>query len=257
MHLQKPDLGGNLEIPFGSTSLLSAFSSPPMSDPGGGGGGVQLLSWIWFFVTLWTSAHQASLSFTTSRNLLRLSPLSWWCYLTISSSATPFSCPQSFPASESCPVSQPFTSGGQSIRALASVLPMNMQGWFPLGLAGLISLLFKGLSRVFSSTTVQKHQFFGVQPSLWSNSHINTWLLGKPELWLYEPLSAKRGLCYARCPNPRAGREEASKTMQLAKKGKFITDSSQGLLPQPSQWCRVRKPWAEAVTQIYKVCISG
>ena len=73
-----------------------------------------------------------------------------------------------------CPVSQLFASGGQSIRALASVLPMNIQGLFPLGLTGLISLLFKGLSRVFSSTAVQKHQFFGVQPSLWSNSHIYT-----------------------------------------------------------------------------------
>ena len=77
---------------------------------------------------------------------------------------------------------QSFTSGGQSIGASASatVLPMNIQDWFPLGLTGLISLLSKGLSRVFSNTTVQKHQFFGAQPSLWSNSHIHTWLLEKP-----------------------------------------------------------------------------
>ena len=96
-----------------------------------------------------------------------------WCHPTISSSVTPFSCLQSFPASGSFPVSWSFTSGGQSIRAsaLASVLPVNIQGWFPLGLTGLISLLSKGLSRVFSSTTVRKHQFFGAQPSLWYTSH--------------------------------------------------------------------------------------
>ena len=92
----------------------------------------------------------------------------------------PFSsCLQSFPESQSFPMSQFFASGGQSIRvsASASVLLMNIQDWFPLGLTGLISLQSKGLSRVFSSTTVQKHQFFGVQLSLWSNSHIHTWLL--------------------------------------------------------------------------------
>ena len=96
---------------------------------------------------------------------------------------SPFSsCLQYFPASGSFPMSQLFTSGGQSIgaSALASVLPMNIQGWSPLGLTGLISLLSKGLSRVFSKTTVQKHQFFGAQPSLWYNSHINTRLLEKP-----------------------------------------------------------------------------
>ena len=99
-------------------------------------------------------------------------PLSQWCNLTISSSASPFSfCPQSFTASGSFPVSWLFASGGQSIGASASVFPMNIQDWFPLGLTGLISLLFKGLPRVFSNTTVQKHQFFGTQPSLCSSSH--------------------------------------------------------------------------------------
>ena len=97
---------------------------------------------------------------------------------------SPFSsCLQYFPASGSFPMSQLFTSGGQSIgaSALASVLPMNIQGWSPLGLTGLISLLSKGLSRVFSNTTVQKHQFFGAQPSLFTvNSHIHTWPLEKP-----------------------------------------------------------------------------
>ena len=96
-------------------------------------------------------------------------PLHQWCHPTISSSIVPFSsCPQSFPASGSFQMSQPFTSGGQSIGVLAStsVLPMNIQNWFPLGWTGWISLLSKGLSRVFSNTTVQKHQFFGAQLSL-------------------------------------------------------------------------------------------
>ena len=109
-------------------------------------------------------------------------PLSWWCHPTISSSVIPFSsCPQSFPASGSFLMSRLFASGGQSIgvSTLASVLPMNIQDWFPLGLTGLISLQSKGLSRVFSNTTVQKYQFFGTQSSLWSDSHIHMWLLGK------------------------------------------------------------------------------
>ena len=96
-------------------------------------------------------------------------PSSWWCHSTISSSVVPFSsCLQSFPASGSFPVSQFFTSGGQSIgvSALASVLPMNIQDWFPWGLTGLISLQSKGLSRIFSNSTVQKHQFFCAQLSL-------------------------------------------------------------------------------------------
>ena len=109
-------------------------------------------------------------------------PLSQWCYPTISSSVGPFSsCLQFFPAS-SFPGSQFFTSSGQSIgvSASASVLPMNFQNWFPLWLSGLISLQSKGLSRVFSNTTVQKHQFFGTQLSSQSNSHIHTRLLEKP-----------------------------------------------------------------------------
>ena len=127
-----------------------------------------------------------------------LCPLSRWCYLTISSSVAHFSCPQPYPAAGSFPVSQLFTSGGQSIgaSASASVLPMYTQGWFPLGLAGLISFLSKGLSRVFFNTTVWKHQFFGAQPYFWSNSHIRTWLLEKPQLWLYGPLSAKMSLLF-------------------------------------------------------------
>ena len=106
-------------------------------------------------------------------SVLHSSPLSQWCYQTISSSVTPFSsCLHSFPASESFPMGWLFTSDGQCEGdASASVLPMNIQGWFPLGLTGLLSLQSKGLSRVFSNTTVWKHQFFGTQPSLWSNSH--------------------------------------------------------------------------------------
>ena len=109
-------------------------------------------------------------------------PLSQWCHPTISSSVDPFSsCPPYFPASGSFLMSQLFASGGQSIGVLAStsVLPMNTQDWSPLGWTGWISLQSKGLSRVFSNTTVQKHQFFSAQLSLWSNSHIHTWTLEK------------------------------------------------------------------------------
>ena len=106
-------------------------------------------------------------------------PLSWWCHATTSSSVAPFSWPQSFPASGSFPMSQLFASGGQSIGASALVLPMNIQGWFPLGLTGLISLLSQGPSRILSSTTIRNHQFFSTQPSFWSSGHICTWLLEK------------------------------------------------------------------------------
>ena len=119
----------------------------------------------------------------TPKACLNSCPSSQWCHPTISSSVIPFSsCLQSFPASESFQISQLFASGGQSIgvSASTSVLPMNIQDWFPLGWTGWIFLQSKGLSRVFSNTTVQKHQFFGIQPSLWSNSHIQTWLQEKP-----------------------------------------------------------------------------
>ena len=107
-------------------------------------------------------------------------PLYWWYHPTISSSVIPFSsCPQSFPASKSFPMSQLFIWGGQSfgVSALASVLPMNTQDWSPLDWTGWISLHSKGLSRVFSNITVQKHQFFSAPLSLWSNSHMHTGLL--------------------------------------------------------------------------------
>ena len=110
-------------------------------------------------------------------------PLSQWCHPAISSSVSPFfSHLQSCPASGSFQMSQFFASGGQSIgaSASASALPVNIQDWFPLGWTGWISLQSKGLSRVFSNTIIQKHQFFGTQLSLWINSHICTWLLEKP-----------------------------------------------------------------------------
>ena len=147
------------------------------------------LSCVWFFASLWTASHQASLTITNSVSLLKFMSME---LVMPSNHAVPFfSCLQSFPAWGSFPVSQLFASGGQRIgvSASASLLPMNIQDFFPLGLTGLISLLSKGFSRVFSSTTVQKNQFFETQPSLQSKSHNHTWLLRKPLLWLHGPLS--------------------------------------------------------------------
>ena len=138
-----------------------------------------LLSHVWLFATPWIAACQASLSFTIFQSLLKLMSIEWvmpsnhlilWCPLS--------SCPQYFPASGSFPMSWLFTSGGQrtGASASASVLSMNIQGWFPLVLTGLISLQSRGLLRVFASTRVWRHWFFGAQPSLWFNSHIHTWL---------------------------------------------------------------------------------
>ena len=123
---------------------------------------VQSLSCVRLFATPWTAAFQASLSIPNSWSLLKLMSISQSCHPNISSSVVPLSsCLQSFSASESFPMSQFFTSGGPSIGvASASVLPMNFQNWFHLGLTGLTSLQSKGLSRVFSNTTVQKHQIF-------------------------------------------------------------------------------------------------
>ena len=132
-----------------------------------------------------TAAHQASLSVTNSWSwyLYNSCPSSRWWHPIISFSVAPFSsCLQSFPASGSFPMNQLFASGGQSIgvSASTSVLPVNIQDWFPLGWTGLVSLQSKGLSSVFSNTTVPNHQFFSTQLSLWANSHIHTWLLEKP-----------------------------------------------------------------------------
>ena len=144
---------------------------------------VQSLSCVWLFATSCTVAFQASLSFTVSLSLLKLMPIE-----SVMPSNHLILCrpllllPSIFPSVRvSFPMSRFFKSSGWSIgaSASASVLPVNIQGWFPLGLTDLISLLPKGLSRVFSSTTVQQHQFLGAQLSLWSNSHICTWLLEK------------------------------------------------------------------------------
>ena len=130
---------------------------------------VQLFSHVQLFLTPWTAAHQASLSFTVSWSCSNSCLLMWWCHPTISSSVVPFSsCLQSLQESGSFPRSQFFTPGGQSV----GVLPENIQDWFPLGWTGWISLQSRELSRVFSNTTVQKHQFFGTQPSLWFNTHL-------------------------------------------------------------------------------------
>ena len=140
----------------------------------------QSLSRVWLFATPWLQHSRLPCPSPSTGAYSNSCPLSQWCHPTISSSVSPFSsCLQSFPASGSFLMSQLFTSGGQSIGASAStsVLPKNIQDWFPLGFTGLISLLSKGLSRVFSNTTVQKNLFFGAQLFLWSNSHIHTWLL--------------------------------------------------------------------------------
>ena len=147
---------------------------------------LQSLSCVQLFVTPWTAAIRPPCPSRAPEVYSNSYPLSQWCHPTISSSVVPFSsCPQSFPASGSFPMSQLFTWGGQStgVSALASVLPMNTQDWSPLAWIGCISLQSKGLSRVFSNTTVQKHQFIDAQEKklcLWSNSHIHTWPLEKP-----------------------------------------------------------------------------
>ena len=148
-----------------STSLGYQFSS------------VESLSRVQLFVTPWTASHQAFLSLTNCQSLLKLMSIESGMpsnYLNLSHPLLLL--PSIFPASGSFPMSQSFALDGQSIgvRASASVLPINIQDWFPLGVTGWISLLSKGLSRVFSNTTVQKHQFFGTQFSLQSNSHIHT-----------------------------------------------------------------------------------
>ena len=162
---------------------------------------IQWLSHVWLFATPWTTARQASLSITNSWSLLKLMSIESvmpsshliLCHpllflYSISPSIKVFS-------SESVlRISWPKYSTGASDSA--SVLPMNIQCWFPLGLTGLISLLSKGFSRVFSSTTVRKHHFFGAQPSLWSYSHLCAWLLEKLWLWLCRPLSAKWCFCF-------------------------------------------------------------
>ena len=148
---------------------------------------VQSLSCVWPFVTPWTAAHQGPLSFIVFQSLLKFMSIDSVMLSTISLSVAPFSfCLQSFPASVfSDELALRIWWPKYGVSASALVLPMSIQDWFPLGLAGLISLQFKGLSRVFSNTTVQKHQFFITQPSLWFNSRIHTWLLEKLQHYIY------------------------------------------------------------------------
>ena len=144
---------------------------------------VQSLSHVQLFATPWITAHQASLSITNSQSSLKLKSIESVMPSSHLTSVIPFaSCPQSLPASESFAMSQLFTWGGQStgVSALASFLPKKSQDLSPLEWTGWVSLQSKGLSRVFSNITVQKHQFFGAQPSSQSNSHIHTWPLEKP-----------------------------------------------------------------------------
>ena len=160
---------------------------------------VQLLSHVRLFANPWTAAHQAPLSITNTWRLLKFMSIE----LMLPSNHH-ILCHQLlllysiFPSIRVFLRSQFFASGGQSIRvsASASGLPMNIQDWFPLGWTGWISLQSKGLSRVFSNTTAQKHQSFSAQPSLWSNSHMCAWLLAKASLWLYGPLSEKWYFCF-------------------------------------------------------------
>ena len=158
---------------------------------------LQSLSCVRLFATPWTAARQASLSITTPGAYSNSCPSSRWCHPTISSSVVPFSSHlQSFPASGSFPMSWFFTSGGQStgVSALVSFLPKNTQNWSPSEWTGWISLQSKGLSRVFSNTTVQNHQFFGAQLSSQSNSHFLLYWLCQ-SLWLAPDLALEKPIC--------------------------------------------------------------
>ena len=153
---------------------------------------VQTLSHAQLFTTHGLQHKRLPRTSPTSRASSNSCSLSQWCHPTISSSVIPFSSYlQSFPSSGSFPMTQFFTSDGQSIGASESVLPMNTQDWFPLGCTGLISLKSKRLTRVFSNRTVQRHQFFNAQLSLWSNSKIRIWLPEKLQVWLDWLLSVK------------------------------------------------------------------
>ena len=151
------------------------------------------LSRVRLIVTLWTAARQAPLSSIISWRLLRFISIEL-----VMLSNHFILCHPLLLLPSIFPNIRIFTTGGQSNGASgsASVLPVTIQGWFPLGLTGSISLLSKGLSRVFSNTTIGKHQSFGTQPYLWSNSHIRIQLLEKPQLWLYGPLLIKWSLCF-------------------------------------------------------------
>ena len=168
----------NISMPIYLQIVYDCFPTPSVQFSS-----VQTLSHVRLFATPWIAACQASMSITNSRSSLRLTSIESVMPSSHLILCQPFSsCPQSLPASGSFPMTQLFTWSGQSIgvSASASVLPMNLQDRFPLGWTGYISFYSKGLSRVFSNTTVQKHQFFSAQPSSQSNSHIHTWPQEKP-----------------------------------------------------------------------------
>ena len=149
--------------------------------------------------TPWTATRQVSLSFIISQSLFKFMSFELVMPSNHLALCRPLLLlPSVFPSWRYFPVNRLFASGGQSIGASvsASVLPVNIQDWFPLGLTGLISLQSKRLSRVFCSTTIWKHQFFSTQLSLWANSHIHTWLLEKPWIWLCRPLWTKWCFCF-------------------------------------------------------------
>ena len=180
-----PGSGRSCEGGHGKPLQYSCLENP--MNRGAWWATVQFSSVVQSYPTLCDPMNRSTPGFTVHHQLPgvhpKSCPLSWWCHPTISFTVVPFSsCPQSFPESGSFQMSQLFTSGGQSIglSASTSVLVVNTQGWSPLGWTGWIFLQSKGLSRVFSNTTVQKHQFFGAQPSSQSNSHIHTWPLEKP-----------------------------------------------------------------------------
>ena len=188
----RDDLLWSVNLTPGEQFMASWVRSRPTSGPVSGTAIGQLSSdyyvvvfqspsCVWLFMTPWTAECQAPLPSLPPGVCSKSCPLTQWFHPTISSSVAPFSCPQSFPASGSFPVSWLFTSGGQSIRvsASASILPINIQGWFPLGWTGWISLQPKGLSRVFSGTTVQKHHSL-VLNLLYGPALTFIWQLEKP-----------------------------------------------------------------------------
>ena len=187
IHLPTRDMNSHYLVSF---SLILLYAPRATKTVLGGFSSVQPLSRVQHFATPWIAACQASLSIISSWSLLKLMSIESVMHPAVSSSVIPFSsCPHSLPASGPFPMTQLFTWGGQStgVSALASVLSKNTQDWSPLEWAGWISYQSKGLSRVFSNTTVQKHQFFGAQLSSQSNSHIHTWLQEKPQPWLDGP----------------------------------------------------------------------
>ena len=164
---------------------------------------IQLLSHVWLFATPWTATRQASVSITNSQSLLKLMSIESVMPSNHLILCHPLLLPPSiFPTIKVFSSERLFTWGGQSIgvSASASIFPMNIQDWFPLEWTGWISLQSRGLSRVFSKATVQRHQFFSTQLSLYSKSHDHIWLLEKPKFWLDGSLLAKKkSVCFLIC----------------------------------------------------------